>query len=630
MGKIIVIDFGTTNSVVAVMEGGEPVVIPNAEGSRLTPSVVAITSEKGRLVGQVAKRQAISKPDETVASIKRHMGTDFSVKIDGKKYTPQEIAAMIIRKLKEDAEAYLGGEVTEAVITVPAYFEDAQRQATKDAGKIAGLEVKRLINEPTAAALAYGMDKKGEATILVFDLGGGTFDVSILEVGEGMFHVKATSGNNKLGGDDFDERVIEYLADEFEKKESVDLHSDKAAMQRLKEAAEKAKIELSGMPTTDINIPFITQVGSEPKHLDITLTRAKLEELIEDLLEKTMGPTRRAMKDAKLKPQDIHKIVLVGGSTRIPRVQKMLNEYLEKEPSKGINPDECVAMGAAIQAGVLAGEVSDLLLVDVTPLSLGVETLGGVFTRIINRNTTIPTTKSKVFSTATDNQPSVDIHALQGEREMAAHNKTLGMFSLIGIPPAPRGIPQIQVEFDIDVNGIVHVSAKDLATGNEQDITITGTKKLSDNDIEKMVDEAEEHSDEDKKQREAAETRNQADTLIYTTEKAMKEHGDKLDSKKREEVESAIEALKKELEGEDVDTIKSATEELSQKSQDLFAAMYAEAAKKRAAEEAHEAPPAENGEGQPEDSKEGVDEGKGKKGFEAEDVVDVDYEDVDD
>ena len=630
MGKIIGIDFGTTNSVVAVMEGGEPVVIPNAEGSRLTPSVVAITSEKGRLVGQVAKRQAISKPDETVASIKRHMGTDFSVKIDGKKYTPQEIAAMIIRKLKEDAEAYLGGEVTEAVITVPAYFEDAQRQATKDAGKIAGLDVKRLINEPTAAALAYGMDKKGEATILVFDLGGGTFDVSILEVGEGMFHVKATSGNNKLGGDDFDERVIEYLADEFEKKESVDLHSDKAAMQRLKEAAEKAKIELSGMPTTDINIPFITQVGSEPKHLDITLTRAKLEELIEDLLEKTMGPTRRAMKDAKLKPQDIHKIVLVGGSTRIPRVQKMLNEYLEKEPSKGINPDECVAMGAAIQAGVLAGEVSDLLLVDVTPLSLGVETLGGVFTRIINRNTTIPTTKSKVFSTATDNQPCVDIHALQGEREMAAHNKTLGMFSLIGIPPAPRGIPQIQVEFDIDVNGIVHVSAKDLATGNEQDITITGTKKLSDNDIEKMVDEAEEHSDEDKKQREAAETRNQADTLIYTTEKAMKEHGDKLDSKKREEVESAIEALKKELEGEDVDTIKSATEELSQKSQDLFAAMYAEAAKKRAAEEAHEAPPAENGEGQPEDSKEGVDEGKGKKGFEAEDVVDVDYEDVDD
>jgi molecular chaperone DnaK len=612
------------------MEGGEPVVIPNAEGSRLTPSVVAITSEKGRLVGQVAKRQAISKPDETVASIKRHMGTDFSVKIDGKKYTPQEIAAMIIRKLKEDAEAYLGGEVTEAVITVPAYFEDAQRQATKDAGKIAGLEVKRIINEPTAAALAYGMDKKGEATILVFDLGGGTFDVSILEVGEGMFHVKATSGNNKLGGDDFDERVIEYLADEFKKKESVDLHSDKAAMQRLKEAAEKAKIELSGMPTTDINIPFITQVGSEPKHLDITLTRAKLEELIEDLLEKTMGPTRRAMKDAKLKPQDIHKIVLVGGSTRIPRVQKMLNEYLEKEPTKGINPDECVAMGAAIQAGVLAGEVSDLLLVDVTPLSLGVETLGGVFTRIINRNTTIPTTKSKVFSTATDNQPSVDIHALQGEREMAAHNKTLGMFSLIGIPPAPRGIPQIQVEFDIDVNGIVHVSAKDLATGNEQDITITGTKKLSDNDIEKMVGEAEEHSDEDKKQREAAETRNQADTLIYSTEKAMKEHGDKLDSKKREEVESAIEALKKELEGEDVDTIKSATEELSQKSQDLFAAMYAEAAKKRAAEEAHEAPPAENGEDQTEDSKEAADEGKGKKGFEAEDVVDVDYEDVDD
>jgi molecular chaperone DnaK len=612
------------------MEGGEPVVIPNAEGSRLTPSVVAITSEKGRLVGQVAKRQAISKPDETVASIKRHMGTDFSVKIDGKKYTPQEIAAMIIRKLKEDAEAYLGGEVTEAVITVPAYFEDAQRQATKDAGKIAGLEVKRIINEPTAAALAYGMDKKGEATILVFDLGGGTFDVSILEVGEGMFHVKATSGNNKLGGDDFDERVIEYLADEFKKKESVDLHSDKAAMQRLKEAAEKAKIELSGMPTTDINIPFITQVGSEPKHLDITLTRAKLEELIEDLLEKTMGPTRRAMKDAKLKPQDIHKIVLVGGSTRIPRVQKMLNEYLEKEPTKGINPDECVAMGAAIQAGVLAGEVSDLLLVDVTPLSLGVETLGGVFTRIINRNTTIPTTKSKVFSTATDNQPSVDIHALQGEREMAAHNKTLGMFSLIGIPPAPRGIPQIQVEFDIDVNGIVHVSAKDLATGNEQDITITGTKKLSDNDIEKMVGEAEEHSDEDKKQREAAETRNQADTLIYSTEKAMKEHGDKLDSKKREEVESAIEALKKELEGEDVDTIKSATEELSQKSQDLFAAMYAEAAKKRAAEEAHEAPPAENGEDQTEDSKEATEEGKGKKGFEAEDVVDVDYEDVDD
>jgi molecular chaperone DnaK len=537
---------------------------------------------------------------------------------------------MIIRKLKEDAESYLGGEVNEAVITVPAYFEDAQRQATKDAGKIAGLEVKRIINEPTAAALAYGLDKKGEATILVFDLGGGTFDVSILEVGEGMFHVKATSGNNKLGGDDFDERVMEYLADEFEKKEGVDLHNDKAAMQRLKEAAEKSKIELSGMPTTDINIPFITQADGEPKHLEITLTRAKLEELIGDLLEKTMGPTRRAMKDAKLKPEDINKIVLVGGSTRIPRVQQMLKEYLEQEPTKGINPDECVAMGAAIQAGVLAGEVSDLLLVDVTPLSLGVETLGGVFTRIINRNTTIPTTKSKIFSTATDNQPSVDIHVLQGEREMANNNKTLGMFSLVGIPPAPRGIPQIQVEFDIDVNGIVHVSAKDLATGNEQDITITGTKKLSEKDIDKMVEEAEEHSDEDKKRREVAETRNQADTLIYTTEKAMKEHGDKLDSKKREEVEKAIEALKKELASDDEDKIKSATEELSQRSQDLFAAMYAEAAKQRAAEEAQEAPPAENGGGQQTDSDKGSDEDKPKKGFNDEDVVDVDYEDVDD
>lgn len=630
MGKIIGIDFGTTNSVVAVMEGGEPIVIQNAEGSRLTPSVVAISDEKGRIIGQIAKRQAISKPDETVASIKRRMGTGYRAKIHGKKYTPQEIAAMIIRKLKEDAEAYLGEPVNEAVITVPAYFEDAQRQATKDAGKIAGLEVKRIINEPTAAALAYGLEKEGEGTIFVFDLGGGTFDVSILDVGEGMLHVKATSGNNKLGGDDFDERVMEYFADEFQKKEGADLHDDKAAMQRLKEAAEKAKIELSGMPTTDINIPFITQIDNEPKHLEMTFTRAKLEELIGDLLEKTMGPTRRAIKDAKLDPKDIDKIILVGGSTRIPRVQKMLKDYLGKDPYKGINPDECVAMGAAIQAGVLAGEVSDLLLVDVAPLSLGVETLGSVFTRVINRNTTIPTTKSKIFSTASDNQPSVDIHVLQGEREMAADNKTLGMFSLVGIPPAPRGIPQIEVGFDIDVNGIVHVSAKDLATGNEQNITITGTKKLSENDIDGMVKEAEEHSDEDKKRREVAETHNQADTLIYTTEKAMKDHGDKLDSKKREEVENAIVALKSELEGEDMDKIKAATEELSQKSQDLFAAMYAEAAKQRAAEEAAEAAPAPEGEETKSEDDSGKPPEKEPTKFDDEDVVDVDYEDVDD
>ncbi len=630
MGKIIGIDFGTTNSVVAVMEGGEPIVIQNAEGSRLTPSVVAISDDKGRIVGQIAKRQAISKPNETVASIKRHMGTDYRAKIHGKKYTPQEIAAMIIRKLKEDAEAYLGEKVEDAVITVPAYFEDAQRQATKDAGKIAGLKVKRIINEPTAAALAYGLEKEGEGTIFVFDLGGGTFDVSILEVGDGMFHVKATSGNNKLGGDDFDERIMEYFADEFQKKEGVDLHKDNAAMQRLKEAAEKAKIELSGMPTTDINIPFITQIDNEPKHLEMTFTRAKLEELIGDLLEKTMGPTRRAMKDAKLDPKDIDKILLVGGSTRIPKVQKMLKEYLGKEPYKGINPDECVAMGAAIQAGVLSGEVSDLLLVDVTPLSLGVETLGGVFTRVINRNTTIPTTKSKIFSTASDNQPSVDIHVLQGEREMAGDNKTLGMFSLVGIPPAPRGLPQIEVAFDIDVNGIVHASAKDLATGNEQDITITGTKKLSENNIDGMVKEADEHSDEDKKRRESAETRNQADTLIYTTEKAMREHGDKLDSKKQEEVENAIEALKKELESEDVDKIKSAIEELSQKSQDLFAAMYAAAAQKRAAEDAGEAAPAPEGDETQSKGKSGKQSDKDENKFDDEDVVDVDYQDVDD
>ena len=574
MAKIIGIDLGTTNSCVAVMEGGEPVVIANAEGARTTPSVVAFTKEGERLVGQVAKRQAITNPDRTIISIKRDMGTDKKVDIDDKKYTPQEISAMILQKLKMDAESYLGETVTQAVITVPAYFSDAQRQATKDAGKVAGLEVLRIINEPTAAALAYGMDKDNEQKIMVYDLGGGTFDVSILEIGDGVFEVLATSGNNKLGGDDFDQKIIDYLVSEFKKTDGIDLSADKVALQRLKEAAEKAKIELSGVPSSNINLPFITADATGPKHLDITLTRSKFDELTADLVEKTMEPTKRALSDAGLNPSEINKVLLVGGSSRIPAVQEAVKKLIGQEPHKGINPDECVAVGAAIQAGVLAGDVKDLLLLDVTPLSLGIETMGGVCTKIIERNTTIPTKKSQIFSTAADNQTSVEINVLQGEREMAQYNKSLGRFSLNGIAPAPRGVPQIEVSFDIDANGIVHVSAKDMATGNAQDITITASSNLSEEDIDKAVKEAEKFAAEDKAKKEEIETRNNADSMVYQCEKAMNDLGDKIDPADKTDVEAKIADVKKALEGTDTAAIKAASDALQQKFYDISAKAY--------------------------------------------------------
>ena len=574
MAKVIGIDLGTTNSCVAVMEGGEPVVIPNAEGGRTTPSVVGFSKTGERLVGQVAKRQAVTNPERTVISIKREMGTNFKVNIDDKSYTPQEISAMILTKLKQDAEAYLGEKVTQAVITVPAYFSDSQRQATKDAGKIAGLEVLRIINEPTAASLAYGLDKEENQKILVFDLGGGTFDVSILELGDGVFEVLATNGNNRLGGDDFDQRVINYLADEFKKDNGIDLRNDRMAMQRLKEAAEKAKIELSGVLQTNINLPFITADASGPKHLDVTLTRAKFDELTHDLVEMTMEPARKALADAGLTSDKLSKVILVGGSIRIPAVQEAVKKLTGKEPYKGINPDECVAIGAAIQAAVLTGEVKDVLLLDVTPLSLGIETLGGVFTKLIDRNTTIPTKKSQIFSTAADGQSSVEIHVLQGEREMAAYNKTLGRFQLSGIPPAPRGVPQIEVTFDIDANGIVHVSAKDLGTGNEQKVTITASTNLSDSDIEAAVKEAEKFAAEDKKRKEEVEVRNNADSLVYQTEKNLKDLGDKLGSEDKARIEAELNNVKEALKGTDTEAIKAATEELTKVFYDISGKIY--------------------------------------------------------
>ncbi len=577
MAKVIGIDLGTTNSVVAVMEGGEPTVIANAEGSRITPSVVGFSKNGERLVGQLAKRQAVSNPDHTFSSIKRYMGTDHKVNVDGKEYSPQEISAMILQKLKADAESYLGETVTQAVITVPAYFSDSQRQATKDAGTIAGLEVLRIINEPTAASLAYGMDKGEEHTILVFDLGGGTFDVSILELGDGVFEVKATNGNNRLGGDDFDARVMKWMVEEFKKESGIDLSQDKMAAQRLLEAAEKAKIELSGVLSTNINLPFITADASGPKHLDLNLTRAKFDELTADLVEATMGPTRQALADSGLSQQDIDKVILVGGSTRIPAVQEAIKKYLGQEPHRGVNPDECVAVGAAIQAGVLVGDVKDVLLLDVTPLSLGIETMGRVCTKVIERNTTIPTEKSQIFSTAADNQPSVDIHVLQGEREMADGNKTLGRFELSGIPPAPRGVPRIEVTFKIDANGIVHVSAKDLGTGKEQKITITSSGGMSNEEIDRMVKEAETHAAEDKKRKEEVEVRNNADSLVYQAEKAIKEVGEKADKALVEKVQKAADQLKESLKGTDIEKIKADTEELTKPLYEMSAAAYQEA-----------------------------------------------------
>ena len=600
MGKIIGIDLGTTNSCVAVLEGGEPVVIANAEGGRTTPSVVAFSKTGERMVGQVAKRQAVTNADRTIASIKRHMGENYHVDIDGKGYTPQEISAMVLQKLKADAEAYLGQSVTEAVITVPAYFSDAQRQATKDAGKIAGLEVKRIINEPTAAALAYGLDKETEQKIMVYDLGGGTFDVSILEIGDGIVEVLATSGDTRLGGDDFDQRIVDYLVEEFKKAEGINLNNDKMAMQRLREAAEKAKIELSGMTSTAINLPYITADATGPKHLDVTLSRAKFDEMTADLVERTLKPVRQAMNDAGLSASDLHKVLLVGGSTRIPAVQEAVKSITGKEGFKGINPDECVAVGAAIQGGVLTGDVKDVVLLDVTPLSLGIETMGGVFTRLIERNTTIPTRKSQIFSTAADSQTSVEVHVLQGEREMAAYNKTLGRFQLTGIAPAPRGVPQIEVTFDIDANGIVIVSAKDLGTGKEQQISITASTNLSQEDIDKAVKEAEQYAAEDKARKEEVDTHNNAEHLIYQTEKTLTDLGDKVTDEEKSAIDAAVEKLKEANKGTDVPAIKAAMEELQKAFYPISEKLY-----QQAAQEAQANQPGDDG------------------------VVDADYETVD-